>query len=234
MALFGEKYGSEVRVLTMGEFSMELCGGTHVTQTGDIGCFTIVSESGIAAGVRRIEAITGMKAFQWLSAHRQQLQGIASLVKADVASVSDKVKAILDQNKALEKSVAQLQSKLSAASMGDLAGQAVKVGDIELVVSKLDGVDAKALRDLVDQVKQKLSNGVVVLAIAGDNKVSLAVGVTKALSNQIKAGELVNYVAQQVGGKGGGRPDMAMAGGSDVDSLPGALDSVQSWIEGRL
>ncbi|MCL1048769.1 alanine--tRNA ligase [Shewanella abyssi] len=234
MALFGEKYDDEVRVVAMGDFSIELCGGTHVGRTGDIGLFKITSEGGIAAGVRRIEAVTGAAALAYITKQQAQLEEAASLLKGDSASVVVKLKAQLDKAKSLEKELSQLKDKLAAATSADLAGEAIDVNGINVLVKKLEGVDAGSLRGLQDELKQKLKSGIVVLGIAGDAKVNLIVGVTKDLTGKVKAGELVASIAVQVGGKGGGRPDMAQAGGSQPENLQTALDSVIPWIADKL
>ncbi|MCL1058919.1 alanine--tRNA ligase [Shewanella gelidimarina] len=234
MALFGEKYDAEVRVVTMGDFSIELCGGTHVGRTGDIGLFKITSEGGIAAGIRRIEAVTGVAAMTYIAKQQAQLEEAASLLKGDSASVVAKLKAQLDKAKLLEKELAQLKDKLAAATSADLVGEAVEVNGIKVLVKKLEGVDAGSLRGLQDELKQKLKSGIVVLGIAGDAKVNLIAGVTKDLTGKVKAGELIASIAVQVGGKGGGRPDMAQAGGSQPENLQSALDSVIPWISDKL
>ncbi|MCG9697260.1 alanine--tRNA ligase [Shewanella sp. Isolate11] len=234
MALFGEKYDSQVRVVTMGDFSIELCGGTHVGRTGDIGLFKITSEGGIAAGIRRIEAVTGAAATTYVNEQQSQLGKAASLLKADSASLVAKLKAQLDKTKQLEKELSQLKDKLAAATSADLADEAQQVAGVKVLVKKLEGVDAGALRGLQDELKQKLQSGIVVLGIAGDDKVNLIVGVTKDLTAKVKAGELVAMVAAQVGGKGGGRPDMAQAGGNQPAELDTALASVLPWLTQRL
>ncbi|UXI01770.1 alanine--tRNA ligase [Photobacterium sp. TY1-4] len=234
MALFGEKYDDEVRVLSMGDFSTELCGGIHASNTGDIGLFKIVSEGGIAAGIRRIEAVTGAAAIEALHAQEALLSETAGLVKSDSASVVTKVSALVAQNKQLEKEIQQLKDKLAAQESAGLINQAQEINGVKVLVAKLDGADNKALRGMVDELKNQLGSGIVVLGNASDDKVGLIAGVTKDLIGKVKAGELVNMVAQQVGGKGGGRPDMAQAGGSDVSALPAALESAQVWIAERL
>ncbi|WP_394200288.1 alanine--tRNA ligase [Shewanella waksmanii] len=234
MALFGEKYDSQVRVVTMGDFSIELCGGTHVGRTGDIGVFKITSEGGIAAGVRRIEAVTGAAAMAYIADQQADLAKAASLLKSDSASVVSKLKAQLDKTKQLEKELAQLKDKLAAATSADLAGEAQDVAGVKVLVKKLEGVEPGALRGLQDELKQKLQSGIVVLGIAGEAKVNLIVGVTKDLTGKVKAGELVANVAAQVGGKGGGRPDMAQAGGSQPENLDAALASVLPWLTEKL
>ncbi|MEC4728464.1 alanine--tRNA ligase [Shewanella sp. D64] len=234
MALFGEKYTDEVRVVTMGDFSIELCGGTHVGRTGDIGLFKITSEGGIAAGIRRIEAVTGAAAMVYIAAQKAELEQAAALLKADSGSVVIKLKAQLERTKLLEKELSQLKDKLAAATSADLAGEALLINGVNVLVKKLEGVDAGALRGLQDELKQKLGSGIVVLAIAGDAKVNLIVGVTKDLTSKVKAGELVASIATQVGGKGGGRPDMAQAGGTQPEHLDAALTQVIPWLEERL
>jgi len=233
MALFGEKYGDEVRVVQMG-FSTELCGGTHVERTGDIGLFKIINEGGVAAGVRRIEAVTGENALQLILETEQRLQQAANLLKAQPATVEEKLEAILQRNRALEKELAQLKGKLASQAGSDLASNAVDIAGIKVLAAKLDGVEPKSLRDTVDQLKNKLGKAIIVLGTVANDKVSLVAGVTKAETQQIKAGDVVNHVAKQVGGKGGGRPDMAMAGGNDAAALDGALASVQAWLTEKL
>ncbi|BAJ03135.1 alanine--tRNA ligase [Shewanella violacea] len=234
MALFGEKYADEVRVVTMGDFSIELCGGTHVGRTGDIGLFKITSEAGIAAGIRRIEAVTGAAAMAYVAGQKSELDKAAKLLKADAGSVVTKLKAQLDRTKQLEKELSQLKDKLAAATSADLAGEAQEINGVKVLIKKLDGVEPGALRGLLDELKQKLGSGIVVLGIAGDAKVNLIVGVTKDLTSKVKAGELVANIAAQVGGKGGGRPDMAQAGGSKPENLDAALNQVASWLQERL
>ncbi|WMC11143.1 alanine--tRNA ligase [Oceanimonas pelagia] len=234
-ALFGEKYDeSEVRVVAMGEVSTELCGGTHVSRTGDIGLFKILSESGIAAGVRRIEAVTGEAALAYLHQLDHEIGQAASLVKGDTFSVSAKVRQLLDRSRQLEKEIEQLKGKLAAQAGASLLEQVRDINGSKVLVANLEGVDAKSLRGTLDDLKSKLQSGVVVLGTVSGDKVSLIAGVTKDLTGKVKAGELVNMVAQQVGGKGGGRPDMAQAGGSEPAALPAALDSVTSWLSERL
>lgn len=234
MALFGEKYDEKVRVLTMGDFSVELCGGTHAARTGDIGLFRITSEGGVAAGVRRIEAVTGERAIAFTERQQDQLDEAAGLVKSDAFSVAEKVRGLLDRSKQLEKELQQLKDKLAAQESADLVHNAIEVKGKKLLVSLLKNGDAKALRTMVDDLKNQLGSGIVVLGLAQDDKVSLIAGVTKDLVGQVKAGELVSMLAAQVGGKGGGRPDMAQAGGSDAAALPAALNSVQAWVAERL
>ncbi len=234
MALFGEKYGDTVRVLGMGEFSTELCGGTHVRATGDIGLFKIVSEGGVASGVRRIEAVAGERALAWVEQTERHLMQVAELLKAGRDTVEDKVRQLLDKTRKLEKELDQLKGKLASGQGADLAAQAEQINGIKVLAARLDGADAKALRDTVDQLKNKLGSAAVVLAAVSEGKVSLVAGVTADYQARIKAGELVNMVAQQVGGKGGGRADMAQAGGANPDALDGALRSVSSWVREQL
>jgi alanyl-tRNA synthetase len=230
MALFGEKYDDEVRVVTIGDYSIELCGGTHVARAGDIGLFKIVSESGIAAGVRRIEAVTGADAVAYVSAQEQQLMDVAALVKGDSASVLEKITALLEKSKGLEKQVAQLNDKLASAAGASLLDSIVEINGVKLLVANVEGTESKALRGMVDDLKNKMGSGVIALGVASGDKVSLIAGVTKDLISKVKAGELVNHMAGQVGGKGGGRPDMAQAGGSEPQNLVAALDSVTAWV----
>lgn len=234
MALFGEKYDSQVRVLTMGDFSTELCGGTHAQRTGDLGLFRIISESGSAAGVRRIEAITGEAALAQVHAQSEQLQELTNLVKANGSNLNDKVRSVIEHARVLEKTVQQMKDQQAAKESTSLSSKAIEVKGTKLLVSALDGVEPRLLRTMVDELKNQLGSAIIVLATVSDDKVSLIAGVTKDLSNRVKAGELVNMVAQQVGGKGGGRPDMAQAGGTDAQSLPAALRSVESWVADKL
>jgi alanyl-tRNA synthetase len=236
MALFGEKYGDEVRVLRIGDFSTELCGGTHVKRAGDIGFFNIVNESGIAAGVRRIEAITGQAALDYVAASEQLLREVAGLVRGSRDDIEAKIRGLLDQNRKLERELADVRSKLASGQGQDLGAQAKDVGGVKLLVSRVDGVDGGALRDAVDRLKDKLKSAVIVLGAVdgGGRKVSLVAGVTADQTARVKAGELVGMVAAQVGGKGGGRPDFAQAGGTDADKLDAALASVEPWVRDRL
>ncbi|PVZ85661.1 alanine--tRNA ligase [Serratia sp. S1B] len=234
MALFGEKYDDHVRVLTMGDFSTELCGGTHASRTGDIGLFRIQSESGTAAGIRRIEAVTGERAIETLHQQNDLLQNVANLVKADSSNLSDKVRAVLDRTRALEKELQQLKDQQAALESASLSSKAKLVSGVKLLVSQLDNVEPKILRTMVDDLKNQLGSAIIVLATQDEGKVSLIAGVTKDLTDRVKAGDLVGHVAQQVGGKGGGRPDMAMAGGSDISALPTALNSVEAWVLSKL
>ena len=235
LALFGEKYGEEVRVVSMGgDYSVEFCGGCHVDRTGDIGLFKIVSESGISAGVRRIEAVTGHGALALIEREQDVLREASSLLKTGTDNLLDKLSGLLSQNKALEKQLAQLKAQMAASAGDDLGSRAVELAGIKVLVANLEGFNPKSLRDTVDQLKNKLGDSVIVLACAAEGKVNLVAGVSKALTDRVKAGELVNMVAEQVGGKGGGRPDMAMAGGSQPENLSVALESVQPWLEARL
>lgn len=231
MALFGEKYGDEVRVLKMGDFSTELCGGTHVERSGDIGCFKIVSETGVASGVRRIEAVTGKACIELIESRDKVINHIAGLVKSSAEKAADKVQQLVDKNKQLEKELDRLKSKLAASAGGELSSQAVDVDGIKVLAVKLDDVDPKALRDMVDQLKNKLGSSAVVLATVQGEKVSLIAGVSKDQTKRLKAGDLVNSVATKVGGKGGGRPDMAQAGGNDPSGLDEALKQVPQWVQ---
>lgn len=233
MMLFGEKYGETVRVLDIGT-SRELCGGTHVHRTGDIGLFKVVGESGVAAGVRRIEGITGENALAYLQSLESTVDQAAAAFKAPVAELSNRIGGALDQIKALEKEIAALKGKLASSQGDELATTAVDVNGVKVLAARLEGADAKTLRDTMDKLKDKLGAAVIVLAAVDGDKVQLAAGVTKAETAKIKAGELVNFVAQQVGGKGGGKPDMAMAGGTDAAAVPAALASVQAWVAERL
>ncbi|MEW5888987.1 MAG: alanine--tRNA ligase [Pseudomonadota bacterium] len=234
MALFGEKYGDEVRVIAMGDFSTELCGGTHVRRTGDIGFFKIVSETGIAAGIRRVEAVTGEGALAYVQEQEARIAEIAASLKASPAEVTQKVTHILDNVRALEKELACLKSKLAASQGDELVARAAEVNGAKVLAATLEGVDAKALRETWDKLKDKLKSCVAVLAVAQEGKVSLLAGVSSDLTAKVKAGELVNFVARQVGGKGGGRPDMAQAGGTQPEKLGEALASVKGWVEERL
>ena len=231
MALFGEKYGDEVRVLKIGDFSTELCGGTHVERSGDIGCFKIISETGVASGVRRIEAVTGQGCFDWIKSQDKALAIIAGLVKSSADKASDKVRLVIEKNKQLEKELGRLKSKLASSAGGELSAQAVEVDGIKVLAVKLDDVDPKSLRDMVDQLKNKLGSAAIVLATVQGEKVSLIAGVSKDQTSRLKAGDLVNSVATKVGGKGGGRPDMAQAGGNDPSALDEALKQVPAWVK---
>ncbi|MBD1226096.1 alanine--tRNA ligase [Xenorhabdus griffiniae] len=234
MALFGEKYDEKVRVLSMGGFSTELCGGTHASRTGDIGLFRISSESGTAAGIRRIEAITGQTALNAIYQQADLLQDIAHLVKGDISSLNEKVKTTLDRTKQLEKELQQLKSQQAAQESSSLANQAKEIQGVRLLVTQLGDIEPKMLRTMVDDLKNQLGSAIIVLSTVTGDKVSLIVGITKDLTARIKAGDLISFVAQQVGGKGGGRPDLAQAGGTDVTALPSALASVEEWVTLRL
>ena len=233
MMLFGEKYGETVRVLDIGT-SRELCGGTHVQRTGDIGLFKIVAESGVAAGVRRVEAVTGLNALTYLQGLEATVDAAASTLKAPTAELTTRSVSTLEQIKTLEKEVAQLKGKLASNQGDELLGQAVEVQGVKILAAQLEGADAKTLRDTLDKLKDKLKSAAIVLAAVDGDKVQLAAGVTPDTLGKVKAGELVNFVAQQVGGKGGGKPDMAMAGGTQPAALPQALASVQAWVAGKL
>ncbi len=234
MALFGEKYGDEVRVIGMGEFSTELCGGTHVRRTGDIGFFKIVSESGVAAGIRRVEAVTAEGALAWVQQQEARLVEAAGVLKAQPQELSQKISQLIDGARAAEKELARLKSKVASAQGDDLAAQALDINGAKLLAVALEGADAKALRETMDKLKDKLRSAVLVLASTEGGKVALIAGVTADLTAKVKAGELVNFVAQQVGGKGGGRADMAQAGGTEPAKLPAALASVQAWVQQKL
>jgi len=234
MALFGEKYGDRVRVLSMGDFSIELCGGTHVGRTGDIGLFKIVAESGVAAGVRRIEAVTGARALGWVEEGESRLAEVAELVKGARDNVDERVRQLIERSRRLEKELEQLKAKLASSQGADLAAQAVEVGGIQVLAARLDGADVKALRETVDQLKSKLGSAAVVLGASAGEKVTLIAGVTKDQTGRIKAGDLVNAVAAHVGGRGGGRPDMAQAGGDNPAALDGALAGVADWVRENL
>lgn len=234
MALFGEKYDERVRVLSMGDFSTELCGGTHATRTGDIGLFRIISESGTAAGVRRIEAVTGEGAMATVHAQSDRLNDIAHLLKGDSQNLGDKVRAVLERTRQLEKELQQLKDQAAAQESANLSSKAVDLNGVKLLVSELAGVEPKMLRTMVDDLKNQLGSTVIVLATVVEGKVSLIAGVSKDVTDRVKAGELIGMVAQQVGGKGGGRPDMAQAGGTDAAALPAALASVQGWVSAKL
>jgi alanyl-tRNA synthetase len=233
MMLFGEKYGDEVRVLDIGS-SRELCGGTHVSRTGDIGLFKITAESGVAAGVRRLEATTGEGALTLVQSQQALINQVASELKAPAHELASKIEQLLESQKALEKELARLKSKLASSQGDDLAEQASDVNGVKVLAATLEGADANALRETMDKLKDKLKSAVIVLASVTDGKVSLAAGVTQDLIAKLKAGDLVNHVAAKVGGKGGGKPDMAMAGGTDPSQLPQALASVQTWVAQKL
>lgn len=230
MALFGEKYADDVRVLRMGDFSTELCGGTHVKAVGDIGLCKITTETGIAAGVRRIEALTGQRAVEWMEADEERVQRVAELVKSARDEIEEKVVQLLERNRKLEKELEQLKAKLASAAGSDLASSAVTIGEIKVLAANLEGADPKSLRETMDQLKNKLGSAVILLATVSGEKVSLVAGVTKDLTGRMKAGDLVKLVAEKVAGKGGGRPDMAMAGGNKPAALPEALALVEPWV----
>ena len=234
MALFGEKYGDEVRVLSIGDFSTELCGGTHVERAGDIGSFIIVAESGTASGVRRIEALTGPEALRWLQDYRDDFERTAQTLNAPIADVVAKSSALVERNKELEKELSKIKAKVATQAGADIAGQAIEIEGCKVLAYELEGADSKALRETLDKLKDKLGSAAIVLASISNNKVSLVAGVTKDQTAKIKAGDLVNMVAQQVGGKGGGRPEMAQAGGDNPAALAEALKSVPIWIREQL
>lgn len=235
LALFGEKYGDEVRVVTMGgDYSVEFCGGTHVQRTGDIGLFKIVSETGISSGVRRIEAVTGKGALALIEKEEQTLRRVCEIVKSNSDDLLDKVQALANNTKSLEKQLEQLKSKMASSAGSDLASQAEEIAGVKVLVAVVEGFNSKTLRDTADQLKNKLGSAVVVLMTAAEGKVSIVAGVSKDLVGKVKAGDLANMVAVQVGGKGGGRPDMAMAGGSDASAIPAAAASIKPWLEERL
>jgi alanyl-tRNA synthetase len=231
--LFGEKYGDLVRVLDIGS-SREFCGGTHVARTGDIGFFKIVGEGGVAAGIRRVEAVTGDNALDWVQAQEAKLQAAAAALKAPIAEIDARIAQLQESARNAEKELARLKAKAAASAGDDLAGSAVDVKGAKVLAVTLDGADAKALRETMDKLKDRLKSAAIVLSSVSDGKVTLIAGVTADLTSKVKAGELVNHVAQQVGGKGGGRPDMAQAGGTDPAGLPAALESVAGWVDQRL
>ena len=234
MALFGEKYEDDVRVLKMGDFSTELCGGTHAKRTGDIGLLKITSEAGIASGVRRIEAVTGENALDYIATNQSTLQEVSELIKAKPDNVTEKTAQLVQRTRQLEKELDALKSKLASSTGSDLAGSALEVAGIKVLASNIEGADTKSLRDTVDQLKNKLGTAAIILSCVEGDKITLIAGVTKDITDKIKAGELVGYVAAQVGGKGGGRPDMAQGGGNQPEKLSSALDSVSDWISSKL
>jgi alanyl-tRNA synthetase len=234
MALFEEKYGDEVRVLSMGEFSVELCGGTHVSRTGDIGAFRIIQETGIAAGVRRIEAITGEKVLDYLDQQESELRKVAELLKAPREDVTTRLQQVLTQNRAQEKTITQYKLQLLQTQFEELMNRAASVQGISVLVEKIADADVEGLRHLVELYKQKSPQGIVLLSTVLDNKVQLVAGVSKQTTSQIKAGDLVGFVAQQLGGKGGGRPDLAQGGGERVEQLDAVLAQVVPWVEQKL
>jgi len=233
MMLFGEKYGESVRVLDIGS-SRELCGGTHVARTGDIGLFKVVAESGVASGIRRIEAVTGENALHYLQHLEDTVGQAAGALKAPVAEVNDRIVSVLEHIKTLDKELAALKGKLASAQGDELVNQAKDINGVKLLVARLDGADVKTLRDTMDKLKDKLKTAVIVLGVVEGAKVQIAVGVTADTTAKVKAGELVNFVAAQVGGKGGGKPDMAMAGGTEPAKLDAALASVAAWLTPKL
>ncbi|MEE9580554.1 MAG: DHHA1 domain-containing protein, partial [Nitrosomonadaceae bacterium] len=235
MSLFGEKYDASVRVLKIGgEFSTELCGGTHVSRAGDIGLMKIVSESGVAAGVRRLEAVTGEGALDWVYESEQKLNDMAQLLKTDRASAVSRLQQQLEKTRSLEKTLLKLQAKQASSDGNDMASEAEDIEGIKVIARRMEGSDVNTLRDTVDQLKNKLKSAVLVLASVEGDKVTLIAGVTKNTTDRIQAGELVNFVAQQVGGKGGGRPDLAQAGGDNPVELDSALASVPGWVRDKI
>ncbi|MDP1717673.1 MAG: DHHA1 domain-containing protein, partial [Burkholderiales bacterium] len=234
LAFFGDKYGDEVRVIGMGEFSTELCGGTHVRRTGDIGLFKVISETGVAAGIRRIEAVTAEGALAYVQQQQEKLVEAAAALKTSPQEIGTKITQIMDNMRQLEKELSRLKSRLASSQGEDLVAQAVDIKGIKVLAAAIDGADVKALREAMDQLKNKLKTAAIVLAAVSDGKVSLIAGVTPDAVARIKAGELVNHVAQQVGGKGGGRPDMAQAGGTNPEHLSQALASVREWVQQKL
>jgi alanyl-tRNA synthetase len=234
MALFGEKYDEEVRVLSMSDFSVELCGGTHVSRTGDIGTFKILSEAGIASGVRRIEAVTGQQALDYIENSESKLHAVSELLKANPDNMLDKAAQLVQRQRDLEKELDTLKAKLASNAGSDLASSAQEINGIKVLAADLEGVDGKSLRDTVDQLKNKLGSAIIVLTAVKDEKITIIAGVTKDVTGQVKAGELVGHVASQVGGKGGGRPDMAQGGGNQPENLASALQSVTGWVQSKL
>ena len=234
MALFGEKYGEHVRVLKMGDYSTELCGGTHVNRTGDIGLFKITSEGGVSAGVRRIEAVTGQGALDYVDAEEARLAEAAELLGGSAADVVEKIRALGQRQKQLERELEAVKAKVAAGATADLSGQAVEVAGVKVLAARLEGFDAKALRDAMDRLKQQLGDAVIVLAGAQDGKAALVAGVNGSAMGKVKAGELLSHIAGQIGGKGGGRPDLAQGGGEDGPALATALAAVVEWVSPRL
>jgi alanyl-tRNA synthetase len=234
VALFGEKYGDEVRVFHLGDSSVELCGGTHVGSTGDIGVFKITSEGGVASGVRRVEAVTGAGAMRWIDQNQRSLDEVAGLLRSPRDQAGQRVELLLKRNKELEKQLAAAKQQLVSGESSDAMSDVTEIDGIKLMVARMDGADAKTLRDAVDRFKDKLGNAVVVLGSVEDNKVRLAVGVTRNSTDRVRAGDIVQAVAEQVGGKGGGRPDFAQAGGSRPEDLDAALASVDAWMREQL
>ncbi len=234
MALFGEKYGERVRVLKMGDYSTELCGGTHVARTGDIGLFKITSEGGVSAGVRRIEAVTGQGALDHVAAEEAKLREAAELVGGSAGDVVDKIRQLGDKHKRLERALEALKAKLASGATADLASAAVEVGGVKVLAVRLEGFDAKALRDAMDRLKQQLGDSVIVLAGASEGKAALVAGVNGSPMGRVKAGELLSHIAGQISGKGGGRPDLAQGGGEDGPALALALEGVPAWVKQHL
>jgi alanyl-tRNA synthetase len=234
IALFGEKYGDEVRVMRLGDFSVELCGGTHVKSAGEIGIFKITSEGGVASGIRRIEAVTGKGALEWIEGNLQALGSVASLLRTQPGQASAKVEQLLKHNRELEKELATLKRQLASGRIGNVTENITEIEGIKVLASRMDGADAKTLREAVDRFKDRLENAVVVLASVDNGKVRLAAGVTRNNLDRIRAGDVIRPVAEQVGGRGGGRPDFAEAGGSNPEALDAALGSVPAWVAEHL
>jgi alanyl-tRNA synthetase len=233
-ALFGEKYADKVRVVQMGDISMELCGGTHVSASGDIGLFKIVQESGIAAGVRRIEAVTGEKALEEVYRRQKMVDDMAALVKTEPNRLQQRIKKLVEQQRELEREIETLQDRLEADRAAEMADNTIKVGDVDLLIARLDGLDGKKLREQCDKLRDRLHSGVIVLAGANDNKAALLVAVSKDLTPRIKAGDIIKPLAEMVGGRGGGRPDLAQAGGADVGAIDPMLEKAPQVIEQAL
>ena len=233
-ALFGEKYADKVRVVQMGDISMELCGGTHVSASGDIGLFKIVQESGIAAGVRRIEAVTGEKALEEVYRRQKMVDDMAALIKTEPNRLQQRIKKLVEQQKELEREIETLQDRLEADRAAEMADNIIKVGDMDVLIARLDGLDGKKLREQCDKLRDRLQSGVIVLAGANDNKVALLVAVSKDLTPRIKAGDIIKPLAEMVGGRGGGRPDLAQAGGADVGAIDPMLEKAPQVIEQAL
>ena len=233
MALFGEKYGDEVRVLSIGEFSMELCGGTHVKNTGEIGLFKIISETGIAAGIRRLEAVTGDAALAWLEETESQLQQTAQLLKTNRQNIISKLEQSIEEKRQLEKELNQLKSQLAGSKTSDLISQAKEINGVKVLAARVDGIDVKTARDLIDQLKDKLGTAIILIATVEDQKVRLVAGATKNCTDRLSAGELVNFVAAQLGGKGGGRPELAQGSGENLSKLSEALEGVFDWVKAQ-
>jgi alanyl-tRNA synthetase len=234
MALFGEKYGERVRVLRMGDTSTELCGGTHVRRTGDIGLFKIVSEGGVSAGVRRIEAVSGQGALDHVATEERRLEEASRLLGGTSAEVGDKLRVVLDRQKRLEREIEAMKAKLATGATADLAADAVEISGVKVLAARLENFDAKALREAVDRLKQQLGNAVVILAGASDGKAALVAGVSGSAMGRVKAGDLLSHIAGLTGGKGGGRPDLAQGGGEDGPALQQALADVPTWVSARL